>query len=157
MKHPAVIETSLRHPGTGRLASVLRVERFGTAKPVSIATGGYVLVVASDGKTSECTLEHARAWITAGASYLCAWGPASRLVEEAFDYASFASELGEAFSFTLMTTSHVGEPIEEALWFAFYNATPPDDLPCELNSVVVAVDSAALESICVRWIEENIE
>lgn len=78
-------------------------------------------------------------------------------MEEAFDYASLLPELGEPLPFTLMTTSHEKQPLEDALWFAFYNATPPDDRPHELNTVVVVVDSAALEKECVRWVQENNE
>ena len=157
MEHRCPIETPLRHPGTGRFASVLRVEHFGSAQPVSVATGKYVLVIASERASIHCTQEHARAWVEAGASYVCAWGPAAGEVEEAFDYASFLPELGEPLPFTLMTTSHVGEPLEDALWFAFHTAVPPDDLPYELNSVVVAVDSVALEKECTTWVQENSE
>jgi hypothetical protein len=62
------------------------------------------------------------------ASYVCAWGPNSEAVEETFDSASFLPEFGEPLPFSLMTTSHRDETPEEALWFAFYNAPPPDDL-----------------------------
>jgi hypothetical protein len=90
----------------------------------------------------------ARAWIDAGASYICAWGPDAAEVEESFDYASFLPEYGEPLPFTLMTTSHCEKSPEDALWFAFYNAVPPDDLNDELNSVVVIVDSDSLAATC---------
>lgn len=157
MERSSFVEVPLRHPGTGRSASVLRAARFEAAEPVLVAAGKYVLVVASERPVSSCTQQHARAWIEAGASYICAWGPGSGAVEEAFDYASLLPELGEPLPFTLMTTSHEKQPLEDALWFAFYNATPPDDRPHELNTVVVVVDSAALEKECVRWVQENNE
>ena len=157
MEHWSVREPRLKHPGTGRLASVLRVGGFGSAEPVSVSGHKYVLVVASERTATECTHEHARAWVEAGASYVCAWGPASDEVEEMFDYASFLPELGEPLPFTLMTTSHRDEPLEDALWFAFYNATPPDDMPHELNTVVVVVDSAVLERECATWVQVNTE
>lgn len=93
----------------------------------------------------------------AGASYVCAWGPNSPGVEETFDYAAFLPELGVPLPFTLMTTSHTSEEFEEALWFAFYNAAPPDDLGHYLKSVLVVVDSDALEIRALTWIQENNE
>lgn len=95
----------------------------------------------------------ARAWVGAGASYICAWGPQSSAIEEAFDYASFLPELGDPLPFTLMTTSHEKESPEEALRFAFYCGWPPDDLDSELNSVVVVVDSEPLEVRCIAWVQ----
>lgn len=92
----------------------------------------------------------ARAWVGAGASYICAWGPDSEAVEETFDYASFLPEFGEPLPFTLMTTSHRDETPEEAFWFAFYSATPPDDLDHELTSVVIIVDSDSLRPHALR-------
>jgi hypothetical protein len=157
MERSSAIEAPLKHPGTGRFASVLRVGRLGAAKPVSIGAQKYVLVVASESAAIQFAEEQARAWVEAGAAYVCAWGPASSVVEETFDHASFLPELGEPLPFTLMTTSHEKEPLEEALWFAFYTATPPEDLPHELNTVVVVVDSAALEERCVSWVQENTE
>lgn len=151
------LETSSRHPGTGRLAAVLRVHDFESAFPVSVAAGKYVLVIASERQTVPLSTRAARAWIDAGASYICAWGPDSDAVEETFDYASFLPEFGEPLPFTLMTTSHRNETPEEALRFAFYNATRPDDLDQELNSVVIIVDSESLEATCIAWVEKNNE
>jgi len=54
-----------------------------------------------------------------------------------------------------MTTSHREETIEEALWFAFYNATPPDDLKADLNTVIMLVDSPPLEKECESCVNEN--
>jgi len=78
-------------------------------------------------------------------------------VEESFDFASFLPELGTPLSFTLMTTSHKNEELDEALWFAFYTANPPDDLNAELETVVVLVDSRELEQKCRSWVQENRE
>lgn len=152
-----MVPALLKHPGSGRLALVLRVESFKFAEPVSLPHRKYVLVVGSEKVIPCCSEKVAREWIDAGASYVCAWGQASGAVEAAFDHASFLPEFGNPLPFTLMTTSHPDEPLEEALWFAFYNATPPDDLPHELDTVVVVVDSAALGERCVTWIQENSE
>src|SRR5450631_2276536 len=95
------VQTSLRHSGTGRRAAVVRVDFEGTS-PVSVASGKYVLVIASERQTVPLGMIAARAWIDAGASYICAWGPDSAEVEETFDYASFLPECGDPLSFTLM-------------------------------------------------------
>lgn len=150
------VETSLRHRGTGRRAAVVRVD-LESAAPVSVASGKYVLVIASERQTVPLGVKRARSWIDAGASYVCAWGPDSAEVEEAFDYASFLPEYGEPLPFTLMTTSHRDKTPDEALWFAFYNASPPDDLDSELNAVVIIVDSDSLEATCIAWVLENQE
>jgi hypothetical protein len=150
------VQTSLRHPGTGRRAAVVRID-FENSSPVSIASGKYVLVIVSERQTVPLGVKRARAWIDAGASYICAWGPDSAEVEEAFDYASFLPQYGAPLPFTLMTTSNRDKTPDEALWFAFYNASPPDDLDSELNSVVIIVDSDSLEATCVAWVKENNE
>jgi hypothetical protein len=45
------VEASLKHPGTGRLATVLRIEDLESTSPVAVAAGKYVLVIASDRQT----------------------------------------------------------------------------------------------------------
>jgi TPR repeat protein len=151
------IELPLRHAPTGRSAAIVRVPDFWATPPVAVNSGKYVLLVASE-KASACsTVEAARAWLEAGASYVCAWGPSSPEVEEAFDYAAFLPEMGDPLPFTLMTTNHQSDALTEALWFAFYSAMPPDDLGCALESVVVVVDSSALEARCLAWVQENKE
>jgi hypothetical protein len=59
--------------------------------------------------------------------------------------------------FTLMTTSHQDETLEDALWFAFYCARHSDELHRELGTVVVIVDSDVLEGTCAAWVTDNRE
>jgi 2-methylisocitrate lyase-like PEP mutase family enzyme len=127
------------------------------ASPIAIAAGRYVLVIASEKQAVPLGIKTARAWIDAGASYICAWGPDSAAVEETFDYSTFLSEYGEPLPFTLMTTSHNEKTPKEALWFAFYDAVLPDDLDDELNAVVIVVDSDSLAAACKAWVTENQE
>lgn len=157
MKNTHIVETTLMHPGSGRDAAVLRVDEFWRASPVATSGGKYVLVVACEGTDGVSSDATARAWIDAGASYLCAWGPRSEVVEDAFDHASFLPQLGEPLAFTLLTTSHRDEGVDDALWFAFYNAVPPDNLDHDLKTIIVVVDSVALEKRCTEWIRENVE
>lgn len=143
----------LHHP-SGRRAAVVRVENFET--PLSVDAKPYVLVIASERAPVPIGTKLARAWIDAGASYMCAWGPDSEAVEETFDYAGFLPECGGELPFTLMTTMHRDEPLEEALWFAF-NCAEWGDLEPELKVVVIVVDSEALETRCRYWLETNEE
>ena len=56
-----------------------------------------------------------------------------------------------------MTTTHEHEPLNEALWFAFYTAQPPKNLKAELCRVVVLAESAALGKDCEAWASDNEE
>ena len=157
MQHPRTIETTLEHPGTGRFSSVIRAEDLWSCVPVSVREGNYVLFMASDRQAQTSKVEAARAWVEAGAAYVCVWGPNSHEIEEAFDHAAFLPELGEPLPFTLMTTSHRDEPMEEALWFAFYNGKAPDEVDDGACPVVVVVDSKALEERVTSWVRGNTE
>jgi hypothetical protein len=140
------------HLPTGRSAAIVRVDNF--QSPVSIKAGRYILVVASEKPTLGLGIKTARAWVDAGARYICAWGPDSEEVHESFDYAGFLPEYGEEVE--LVTTAHKNEPIEEALWFAF-NCAKSVDSESELNVVVIVVDSESLETQCRFWLENNKE
>ena len=140
------------HLPTGRLAAIARVDNF--RSPVSIEAGRYIFVVASEKPTVALGIKAARAWVDAGARYICAWGPYAEEVHESFDYAGFLPEYGGEVA--IVTTAHQDEPIEEALWFAFYCAKSVDSEP-ELNVVVIVVDSESLETKCRHWLETNTE
>jgi hypothetical protein len=93
-----MVELKQKHLATGRLTAVIRVNDFGS--PVSVDAGDYVLVIASEKPTVALDIKTARAWVDAGASYICAWGPDSEEVEESFDYASFLPEYGKELELT---------------------------------------------------------
>jgi hypothetical protein len=147
-------EVKQKHLGTGHSAVIVRVENF--ASPIFIDAGRYVLVVASEKTPVDLSVKTARAWIDAGALYICAWGPDCEEVHESFDYASFLPEYGGELPFTLLTTAHHDEPLDEALWFAFYCAKDADFEP-EWSVVVIVVDSESLETRCRDWLETNRE
>ena len=149
--------TTLKHPGTGRTAVILRVRSLLECEPFELRQRSYVLVLASAKDTAVADIDAARAWIDAGARYVCAWGPASEIVEETFDYAAFMPQVGEPLSYTLMTTSHREEELDDALWFAFYNGKAPHEESGGQVPVVVVVDSPELEKECIKWIRANSE
>lgn len=148
---------TVKHSATDRVATVVLVEDIASSPPIHIDGARYILVLASGRKSGVLSVAAARRWIDAGASYVCAWGPLAAEVEEMFDYASFLPECGEPIPHTLMTTSHHDDTIGEALWFAFYNARAPDDLKCDLNIVVIVVDSESLRDCCSHWVQTNRE
>jgi hypothetical protein len=112
MNNPRKTEANQRHLATGRLAVIVRVEDF--SSPVAVDAGNYVLVIASEKPTVALSVKTARAWVDAGACYICTWGPDSEQMEESFDYAVILPEYGGRLPFTLLTTAHNDEPIEEA-------------------------------------------
>ena len=157
MRGPSIVKTTLKHPGTGRLAVVVQVQGAWSCDPISLGSERYVLVVASVREAQMSSVEAARAWIDAGACYVCAWGPGASEVEETFDYAAFLPELGEPLPFTLMTTCHQSEAFEEALWFAFYNGKSTDDPEDGAGPVVIVADSEDLVAQAVAWVQGNTE
>ena len=90
-----------------------------------------------------------------GCLYAYSWGPESGRVEHAFDLAFVDAELaGTPYADTLGTTSHAGESLDEALWFALFIAHPPSDVP---SAVLVVSDRAWMREIeakladCDQW------
>lgn len=111
-----------------------------------------MLVVASDDARFVVSEAFARSWLECGACCVCAAGPAARLVEDAFDYASFLPVLGPEIPHTVLTTAHDDEPLEDALWFAFHAMQPTSDVPGSLDRVVILVDSPSLHARCLTWL-----
>ena len=147
----------LVHRPTGRAAFIVYAENLLASDPTSFDKQKYVLFIASEKSVLLSEVREARRWVEAGVGYMCAWGPASSELDDLFDYATFLPELGTPLPFTLMTTWHDKEELEEALWFAFYSATAPNDLEAELKSVVILVDSPALAERCGTWVLENLQ
>jgi hypothetical protein len=145
----------LKHPGTGRPCVILEPAQLSDAPPYAANAGKYVLFLASSRPGASVSIEQARRWLDSGAAYVCAWGPEAETVEESFDYASFLPEIGEPLVYTLMTTSHAGEELGEALWFAFWNTSPPEDLDADLRLVVIQTDSEPLVAQARIWVESN--
>jgi hypothetical protein len=148
---------ALEHKPTTRPCVVLPPATLSEAAPYIEPGTRYVLVLATENAEATFSLPQARAWLDAGASYVCASGPGASAMEESFDYASFLPEVGAPLPFTLMTTSHEKQTFEEALWFAFWCSAPPDDLPEDLSLVVVQPSSASLFMRARSWVQSNLE
>jgi hypothetical protein len=154
---PIAARIRVRHAASGRTALIVVRQDWLDGLAIELRGERYVLVAAHQRSRPAISAAIARRWIDAGASYICAWGSAADDTEEAFDSASFLEEVGAPLAFTLMTTSHRDESIEEALWFAFYTAMPPSNLPASLDNVVIVVDKPALANICENWVRNNRE
>lgn len=140
------------HKPTGRRALLVHSTDIVAAVEQAASDDKFVLVALSEGGIRGLTSKQARTCVELGASYICAWGRDSDDLEETFDYAAFLPELGPELPFTLMTTSHRDQPLEEALDFAFRWAKPPDDFPFPLDRLVVVADSSELLERCAMWI-----
>jgi hypothetical protein len=115
----------------------------------------FILLIVSDDQFPGIGFVEARSLIDRGAKYICAWGPHSDDLEESFDYAGFMPECGPELPFTLMTTSHKYESLDDALFFAFYTANAPEDLGTDLEHVMVAASSEELRSYCLEWLAQE--
>ncbi len=155
MTLPSTSSTLLTHVGSGRRAEINRTESLATAEPAKRSQEKYVLFTASERNDAVMSVAQARRWLEAGAAYVCSWGLQASATEESFDYASFLPELGEPVPFTVMTTSHEHESLEEALWFAFWNAGPPGDDLDPTSPVLLVLDSSQLAARCAEWIKTN--
>ena len=140
------------HAPTGRSALLVQSTDILAAVNDAASNDKFVLVALSDGGLRGLTSKQARACVELGASYICAWGHDCEDLEETFDYAAFLPELGPELPFTLMTTAHRDQTLEEALDFAFRWAKPPDDFPFPLNRLVLVADSNELLNRCTTWI-----
>jgi hypothetical protein len=150
-----VSDSPLIHTGSGRPWRVLLPGPLGSAVPFKESGRRYVLVIAQQGPVGAISVEIARQWLNAGASYVCAWGPQAEDIEESFDYAAFLPELGPPLPFTLMTSNHAGQPLAEALRFALWDSAPPEDLDADLSLVVVQADSPAVAMQARAWLQSE--
>jgi hypothetical protein len=62
----------------------------------------------------------------AGITYLCAWGPNCRRVEDGFDVAIVNRRLETDSDRFVMTTSHANDNLEDAVWFFAEVAWPAE-------------------------------
>ena len=61
----------------------------------------------------------ARAWVNAGARYICSWGPDSEQVHESFDYADFLPEFGQEVDLMTNGLTQAGSLIGPMLMYRF--------------------------------------
>jgi hypothetical protein len=92
--------------------------------------GPFILLVASaSARGEEAVLgRFAGELLDAGAVYVCCWGESADALETAFDRRIVEKEVEAGREFPLvMTTSHSGESLAEAVWFWLRTAWPPPE------------------------------
>ena len=90
----------------------------------------------------------ARQLIDRGAVYFCVWGPGCERVHDLIDSEWLADGFEPDSEFTLLTTWHTDEPLEDVIWFAVHAAEPCQPFVDACRSVVaICLDApdAALE------------
>ena len=108
----------------------------------------FVLFLAADcrGIPGATLVDIASDLIERGASYVCCWGPDAVRLEHAFDEAGTLQDVAsgrDPGDDVLMTTSHEGESLEDALWFAAWSTYPTPRYQAGTQSLVaVAVANA---------------
>jgi hypothetical protein len=102
-----------------------------------------VLFIAAD--TREVSVDTisraAERLLASGLIWICAWGPACERVHDIFDAVHIGDGSVEP-SFTLMSTWHSEEALEEALWFFVESAFPLDTEIETTSYVAVSVGRA---------------
>jgi hypothetical protein len=119
------------------------VTAFAALEQVSLPSAHTVLFIAADarGVHTETIARVAERCLASGLVYVCVWGPDCERVHDIFDEVHVGDGSSEP-SFTLMSTWHSDESLEEAIWF-FINSAFPLDTEIETTSyVAVTVGSA---------------
>jgi len=114
----------------------------------------FVLFLAWDARTvpDDTVIEVARDLVRKGLAYIVAWGPDCERVHDLFDLVDMA-ENPESTSASpdtvIMSTWHDDETMEEALWFALFNAWPavPYDETCSAAIAATVANSSWADSI----------
>ena len=137
------------------------------AEEIKTASPNFALFLGMDARSvNDSTLMFvADKLFSKGLAYLCAWGTDCKRIEHIFDQVVIGNCLASGIEVTqnnvVMTTSHEGETISEALWFFIYAAIPARDYePTCKDWVVVSVgDDRGAETIRSQTIQtlQNID
>jgi len=103
------------------------VHNFAAIDRVPLPPQHTVLFLAVDARAvpTEAIASAAERLLASGLVYICVWGPDCERVHDIFDEV-YAGDGSTEPSFTLMSTWHSHESLEEALWFFIEHAVPVD-------------------------------
>ena len=126
-------------PGNRAVFSVEAPSLATLAEQLRVPARYFVLLVAADTRAADGPglVAAAEALVRSGVGYACCWGPGCERLETCFDEADIYVRGDEADG-VIMTTSHVGEPLAEALWFAVNTAWPSGEFEGAAGAVVAA-------------------
>ena len=119
------------------------VADFAALEHVVLPSAHTVLFIAGDALTvhNDTIARVAERLLASGLIYVCVWGPGCERVHGIFD----AIHVGDGSTeprFTLMSTWHSDEPLEEAIWFFIECAFPLDNEIETTSYLAVTVGSA---------------
>ena len=124
----------------------------------------FVLFTAFDASrmTDEQLDAFAESMLRSGCAYACAWGVDAGRVEDAFDRVAMNAELAgkPLVEEVLMTTSHESESLDDALWFAVFDACPAKGDAHAVVALCAAEHLAHVEARLAdteRWSDEVLE
>ncbi len=90
-----------------------------------------------------------------GVAVVCAWGPGCSMIEDVFDDAIASAYPRETDSDVVLTTSHEGESLEEALEFFLDVILPADDRAAGCKAWCVAAFGEDLRKRATRAMERR--
>jgi hypothetical protein len=101
------------------------------------------LFIAADARnvSTDTIARVAKRLLVSGLIYVCVWGPGCKRVHDIFDDVHAGDGSIEP-SFTLMSTWHNDEPLEEALWFFIQCAFPLDTEIATTSYLAITVGSS---------------
>jgi hypothetical protein len=116
------------------------VPDFAALEEISLPSAHTVLLIAADarGVSTDVIASVAARLLSAGLIYICVWGPDCERVHDVFDEVYVGDGCTEP-DFTLMSTWHDDESLDEAVWYFTQCAFPPDTEIEKTSYVAVAV------------------
>lgn len=103
------------------------VSDFAAIEQIALPSAHTVLLIAAEARDVPANVIHhiAERLIASGLIWVCVWGPDCGRVHDIFDEAHVGNGDIEP-DFTIMSTWHESESLEEAIWFFLHSAFPLD-------------------------------
>jgi hypothetical protein len=113
------------------------------------------LFIAADARdvSTDTIARVAEQLLVLGLIYVCCWGPDCERVHDIFDEVHVGDCSTEP-TFTLMSTWHSDEPLEEAIWFFIESAFPLDTEMATTSYLAITVGSSDWAAIVHRALSD---
>jgi hypothetical protein len=133
------------------------VADFTAIEQVSLRSAHTVLFIAADarGVARDTIARIARRLLASGLVYVCVWGLDCERVHDIFDEVHVGDGSSDS-GFTLMSTWHSEETLEEAIWF-FIQCAFPVDIEVETTSYLAIIVGSAAWATTVERIFSNLD
>ncbi len=127
--------------GNDRSVNLLHIRDWNLPKEVCNHHTQFICMIVGD--ASEIPEEQisslAAQLIQSGMVYLCAWGPDCSRVHDLTDLILVDQELESGNEIPVMTTWHIHESLDDALWFALNSACPAEEYETACSSLIILV------------------